>query len=360
MSAAPQHVPLVVETRGVGVAQSVESVHYGSVAVVDAQGQTLWAAGDLAAPIFSRSTLKPLQALPFIEAGGIAHYDLTDEDLALLCASHSGEDRHVAITDRLLALAGCTEAHLQCGCHVPLRFSMLDKAPPARARFDQRYNNCSGKHAGFLAYCRMSDTPVETYLDEGHSLQRAIRARTARLAGVDEASLAVGIDGCSAPNLALPLPALARLYAWLALPDQAPEAALDEQARLDTRTSLARLGQAMSRHPGLVSGEGRSDLHFVQAFATPEGGSDMVAKIGAAGVQLFGLRSAGLGVAIKIADGHAASLHCAAVAVLEQLGLLDDTRRQALAAYARPALRNHRGTVTGELRPVFMLQRPAP
>jgi L-asparaginase II len=347
VSAAPLHTALVVETRGIGSAQSVESVHYGSVAVVDAAGTLLWSAGDPNALTFSRSTLKPYQALPFVEAGGPAAFGFAEEEVALMCASHSGEDRHVALADALLAKAGCTEKQLQCGCHVPLRFTAFDKQPPARSKFDQRYNNCSGKHAGFLAYCRMTETPLESYLDEGHPLQRAIRATTARIAGIEETSIAVGIDGCSAPNLALPLDRLARLYALLARPEQATEA----------QASLATLADAMSRHPEIVSGEGRSDLHFVQAFKTTENDSDVVAKIGAGGVQLFGVRSTGIGIAIKVADGHMPSLYCTAVTVLDQLGLLDDTRRSALSAYARPPIRNHRGTVTGELRSVLALER---
>lgn len=356
MNTPPNHAPLVVETRGVGIAQSVESVHYGSVAVVDAAGALLWSVGDPGAFTFSRSTLKPFQALPFVEAGGIAHLGFDDSETAMLCASHSGEDMHVTLADRMLHKAGCDEHHLQCGCHVPMRYSALEQQPPAGAVFDQRHNNCSGKHAGFLAYCRLTETPLESYLDEDHPLQRAIRARVAAMAGVDEATLAVGIDGCSAPNLALPLANLARLYALLARPDAAPDARL-AGAALSPAEALNRLARAMTRHPELVSGTGRSDLMFMGAFVTPDGQPDLVSKVGAAGVQTFGLRSAGLGIAIKIGDGSMPALYCAATAVLDQLGLLDDARRAALASYARPAFRNHRAIVTGEMRPAFTLAR---
>lgn len=356
MNTAPNHAPLAVETRGVGIAQSVESVHYGSVAVVDQAGRLSWSIGDPAALVFSRSTLKPYQALPFVEGGGLAQFDLDERETALLCASHSGEDMHVALADAMLAKSGCDERHLQCGCHVPLRYTAFDKQPPVGTRFDQRHNNCSGKHAGFLAYCRMTDAPLESYLDEGHPLQRAIRARVAAMAGVDEATLAVGIDGCSAPNLALPLANLARLYALLARPDAAPDARAGGAA-LAPPEALDRLAHAMTAHPELVSGIGRSDLVFMNAFDNADGRPDLVSKVGAAGVQTFGVRSAGIGIAIKVADGNPAALYCVATAVLDQLGLLDDAKRAALAQYARPAFRNYRAIVTGEMRPAFRLAR---
>ena len=191
MNTPPNHAPLVVETRGVGIAQSVESAHYGSIAIVDTSGKLLWSVGDPQALTFSRSTLKPYQALPFVEAGGLANFAFDDAETAMLCASHSGEDVHVALAERMLHKAGCDEHHLMCGCHVPMRYSAFDLPAPAGASFDQRHNNCSGKHAGFLAYCRMTETPLDTYLDDGHPLQRAIRARVAAMAGIDEATLPV-------------------------------------------------------------------------------------------------------------------------------------------------------------------------
>lgn len=344
MSTTPQHVPLVVETRGIGSAQSIESVHYGSVAVVNAQGQLIASAGDAQALTFTRSTIKPFQALEFMELGGASAMGYTSEEIAMLCASHSGEDVHVALADSMLRKAQCDEHHLQCGCHVPLRFSWFDKAPPARAKFDQRHHNCSGKHAGFLAYCRLTDTPLENYLDEGHPLQKAIRGRLARAAGLEETRLVMGIDGCSAPNYALPLATLAKLYALLAQPEAAPEA----------NASLRVLGHAMRDHPLVISGEKRSDYRFVQA-----GQGDWLAKIGAGAVQTMALRSAGLGLAIKIADGHLSALYCATIAVLEQLGLLNEQARTILQDYVRPPLMNPRKIMTGEWRAMVNLQRAA-
>lgn len=339
MIGAPKHVPLVVVTRGVGSAQSVESVHYGSVAVVDEAGALLWHAGDPNALTFTRSTLKPFQALAFVEADGPRQVGFGEREIALMCASHSGEEVHAALARDMLDRVQCDEHHLRCGCHVPYIYNDVRTLPPDQT-WDQTYNNCSGKHAGFLAWCRVHDAPLDGYLEERHPLQRAVRAAVAQRAGLDESALVVGIDGCSAPNYAMPLVNLARLFLQLAWPEAGGDAA----------SALATLGNAMMAHPQLVSGTGRSDLAYMRAFD-----GELVSKVGAAGVQAFGVKSAGLGIAIKIADGNVDALHCAAVSVLDQLGLLDEVRRAALASYMRPQIRNHAKTVTGELRPVVML-----
>lgn len=325
----PRHVPLVETTRG----GTTECVHYGSIAVVDAAGRLVASAGDPESLNFTRSTLKPLQALPFVEDGGMERYGYTSHELALMCASHNGEAVHVGIVQRMLKKAGADVAELQCGCHVPSWFLATETAPPPGAAWSPLHHNCSGKHAGFLAYCRMHGLPTATYLDPAHPLQQRIRADTARYVHGD--ALAQGIDGCSAPNYAVPLKRLAELYARLA------QAGGELQPMFD----------AMTRHPDLVSGTRRLDLALMQA-----GGGDWVAKGGADGVQAVGVRSAGLGIAIRIADGNPRARNAAAVEVLQQLGLLDDTSGTPLAAWDCPPIRNYRGIETGGVVPVLKLR----
>src|SRR5262245_58283963 len=142
----PRHVPLVETTRG----GTTECVHYGSIVVVDRAGQLVAAVGDPDSLNFTRSTLKPLQAIPFIEDGGMARYGFTSHELALMCASHSGEAVHIGIVQRMLAAADVEESNLQCGCHLPGYFAATDTPAPAGARWSQLFHNCSGKHAGFL------------------------------------------------------------------------------------------------------------------------------------------------------------------------------------------------------------------
>lgn len=339
-SSPATHAPLAVAMRG----DAIESVHLGSVAVTDADGRVLFAAGDPRAIVFTRSTLKPMQALPFVRDGGAAHFGYDDAQVALLCASHSGERRHVDGVAAMLARAGHDEADLQCGTHAPGHYEVRGEVPPPPP-YSPLAHNCSGKHAGMLAACALHGWRKDDYLAFDHPLQRNIRAAIAAFCGLDEAALVPGIDGCSAPNYAMPLANLAQGFARLAV-----ASGDDPQSG-----AAARLRDAMVAQPQMVSGEGRSDLALAQA-----GGGDWIAKIGAEGVQGIGVRSLGLGIAVKVADGSRRGLLPAVVAVLDQLGLVTDERRVALAPLARPALRNYRGLPTGELRPTVRLARAAP
>jgi L-asparaginase II len=192
-----------------------------------------------------------------------------------------------------------------------------------------------------LAYCRHCGLPTETYLAFDHPLQAAIRQAVAHLTGVAERSLVAGTDGCSAPNYAVPLSALAFAYARLAG---------SEDARYG-RAPLT-LADAMSAHPEMVSGERRNDLILMRA-----GRGDWVTKVGAEGVQAIGVRSRGWGIAVKVADGNARGLHPTTIAVLDQLGLLDDAQRGELSAWREPTIRNFRGIVTGKVEPVVALEQ---
>ena len=329
---AAAHVPLVVATRG----EAVENVHYGSVAVVDRSGRLLYSTGDPRALTFTRSTLKAFQALPLMRDGGPRAFGFDDREVATMTASHSGEPFHVAAVDALLAKAGNDRGRLRCGCHVPYVFDTLGQVPPPDARFDERHNNCSGKHAGFLAWCRLHDAPAASYLEPGHPLQRRIRTEVGGLLGLEPDAIVGGTDGCSAPNLALPLDGLARLWAMLAAGG----------AGASTDPLLEHLFAAMTAYPEHVSGTGRSDLRFAKA-----GRGDWVAKVGAAGVQVIGVRSRGLGIAVKIADGHADARYVAAFAVLRALGLVEPDDPD-LGGYARIPIVNAAGLRVGELRPV--------
>ena len=335
-----RYVRLAEEVRG-GV---VESVHFGAVAVVDRSGTVVHAAGDPQTLTFTRSALKPLQALAFVADGGVQRFGFSTEQVALLCASHSGEPRHVEAVSDMLARCGCSAADLQCGTHAPGFYEARGEIPPPPP-YSPLAHNCSGKHSGMLAYCVQHGQDKNAYLAFDHPLQQAIRRAVACFTGVPEDRLAAGIDGCSAPNYAVPLAALARAFARLAGADVDP----------DYGRAPKTLADAMSRHPEMVSGERRSDLALMQA-----GRGDWVTKIGAEGVQAIGIRSAGVGIAIKVADGQKRGLYPAIVAVLDQLGLLDDAARAALAPWGRRTVRNYRGLETGEVRPAVALAESRP
>ncbi len=331
------HAPLAEVTRGA----IVESAHRGSVAVCGHDGELLFAAGDPRFVAFTRSALKPLQALPFVAAGGATRYGYTPPQVALLCASHAGETRHIEAAADMLAKAGNSAAELQCGTHAPYCFEARGEVPPPPP-YSPLANNCSGKHSGMLAYCVMCGHDKRNYLDFGHPLQQAIRQAVSRFCAVPEDALVPGIDGCSAPNYALPLAALATGFARLGAAQVDP----------DYGHAPRQLADAMTAHPEMVSGEQRADLALARA-----GRGDWVSKIGAEGVRAMSIRSRGWGIAIKVADGNMRGLHAATIGVLDQLGLLDGPARQALAHLAAPALRNLRGIATGQIRSVVVLDK---
>ncbi|SHH18896.1 asparaginase [Massilia sp. CF038] len=337
-----QPVPLVQTTRGYPEhGFTVENTHLGSVAVVNARGALLWSAGDPHAIVFTRSALKPFQALPFVLADGPAHFGLSSAELALLCASHSAEDKHVQAVESILAKIGLDESHLACGCHAPLYYDSVGKPLPPGQVWRPVHHNCSGKHSGFLAWCRLHGAPTAGYLDPSHRLQQSIRHTLAGLTGLPADQLPMGMDGCSAPNFAMPLSRLAHLFARLAQGSADPVHG----------AAMGDLCDAMRGHPDMVSGQARADLAYMSA-----GCGDWVSKIGADAVQTIGIRSAGLGIAIKIADGAKHVLQSATVSVLEQLGVMDSVQQSLLAHYRNPPLRNARQAVVGAIEPVFTLQ----
>jgi L-asparaginase II len=337
VDAAPRHVPLAAVMRG----PAVESVHYGSVAVADRHGGLLYAAGDPFVLTMTRSSLKPFQAMPFVAAGGVERFGFTPDQVALLCASHSGEERHVAGVADMLQKSGSTVDELQCGMHAPGHFEARGEVPPPPP-WSPLTHNCSGKHSGMLAYCVHCGETKHDYLDFDHPLQRVIRRSVAHFTGTPERDLVAGTDGCSAPNYGVPLAGLATAFARLAAERQ--DAVYGAAPRI--------LADAMTAHPEMVSGEGRNDLAYMAA-----GRGDWVTKIGAEGVQGVGIRSSGLGIAVKIADGAKRGLHPVVVEVLDQLGLLDDDQRAHLSRWRNPTIRNYRGIATGVVTPRVAMHR---
>lgn len=334
--ALPRHVPITVAYRG----GYPENVHHGSIAVVNAQGALLASVGDVETPLFTRSALKPFQAMPLI-AQAAECYDLNDADVALLCASHSGEPMHVERAAALLGKFGANESVLECGTHIPFFFGATGTTPEPGTRFTRLHHNCSGKHTGMLLLAHALGASPSGYLDVLHPVQQQIAASVGHFSGVPVDQLVRGTDGCSAPNYALPLRSLAHAFARLTMTSPDP---IYGQAPL-------RVARAMSRHPELVSGQGRNDLALMRA-----GHGDWVSKVGADGVQALASFSRGIGIAAKVSDGQLMPLMVAFVSALEQLGWLDEPGRAALASLIPPPLRNAAGIEVGEMRAVLELR----
>jgi L-asparaginase II len=331
----PQHEPICASFRG----GHPENIHYGSFAVVNAQGVLLARMGDVHTPIFTRSSLKPFQAMPLV-ALAAERYQLDDADIAQICASHSGEAQHVQRVAALLAKIGAGEQALACGCHTPYFYSATGQTPEPGARYSRLQHNCSGKHAAMLLLAHALDQPQASYLEPSAAVQQQIARSVSHFSGVPVAELVRGIDGCSAPNCALPLRALAWAFARLTLSE--PDNVYG--------TAPHRIARAMSRFPELVSGQGRNDLTLMRA-----GRGDWVSKVGADGVQVLASFSRGIAIAAKCADGSLPALMLAFVSALEQLGWLDAHSRDALSPLLPPPMKNAAGIEVGEWRSLLQL-----
>jgi L-asparaginase II len=345
------YVPLVEVWRG----DVVESVHYGAIAVADAEGRLVAAAGDPGEVTFLRSAAKPAQALALVESGAVERFGLAEREIAVIIGSHGGEPFHLEAVRSILAKIGLSEEALQCGAHAPFHKPSARALRAACAAPTPLHNNCSGKHAGMLALAVHLGSPVASYLDPGHPVQARIRVLVEDLAGLPEGGARIAIDGCSAPTFAMPLRAAALLYARLVAAD-GPRARNGAGGR-ESRDAAARVVRAMRGHPEMVGGTGR--LCTVLLRAAPE--RSLVAKIGAEGFYALGYvrDGAAFGIALKIADGDGERARTsAALAALRQLGVLGADEAEGLKARFVGPIRNRRGLEVGRVSTAFEL-RPA-
>ncbi len=325
--------PVIAEvTRG----GRVESVHRGAYALVDADGRLLAAGGDVENPVFARSSLKLMQALPLVESGAADALSLGSPALAVAGASHRGEAGHVAAVRALLAAAGLDEGALGCGPDWPRDVPVAAEVLAREGAPGRVHNNCSGKHASFLAASRHLGLPVEGYLRPDHPLQETVRETIATLSGapLDEDRLAT--DGCSAPTFALPLRALALAFARLAT---------GKGLSAGRAGAARRLMEAAMAEPWYVAGTGG----FCTRIMTLGGGRIYV-KRGAEGVCVAAFPETGLALAAKGEDGSGRGVE-ALVAALAARALPDPAG--ALEALARRPVRDFNGTAVGEIRPVL-------
>jgi L-asparaginase II len=322
----------------------VESRHRGAVAVADADGGTVLAIGDVTTPIFPRSAVKALQALPLVETGAADAFGFGDEELALACASHSGEPGHVAGVTRMLAKAGLDAAALRCGAHWPI----AQPALTALARTGEPsalHNNCSGKHAGFLCVACAKGIDHADYWRPQHPVQREVRAVLQDMTGAVLGDDRRAIDGCSVPTWAIPLQNLARGFAKFGT----GKSLAPERAR-----AAARLRAACAQKPWHVAGTGRFCTEIMQLF-----GARVFVKTGAEGVYCGALPELGLGIALKCDDGAGRAAQAVMAAITARFLPLGDAERAVLARFVRPTLRNWNGFEVGSLRVIDALASPA-
>lgn len=329
--------------------ETVESIHRGHLIVVDGAGARIAAVGDPETVTFFRSSAKPFQAIPFVMSGAAERFGFLETEIALACASHSGEEVHVSTAERMLSKIGLAEADLRCGAHLPFNEKRAEEMLRAGEKPTQLHNNCSGKHSAMLAFARHIGADLKTYDSPANPIQQAILRTVAEFTETAESEISIGTDGCAAPNFALTLKGMAASFARLVFPPADFSAELREACR--------RIVTAMMNYPELIGGSERLDTILMQAAR-----GRFVSKIGADGVWLCGVLPSpkwkkGLGIALKIEDGDDKRARPPiAIEVLRQLGIF---RPETLSDYSPLPIKNRRGDEVGRVEANFDLSGPA-
>jgi len=316
---------------------AIENYHSGAVAIVDAHGRVIWSIGEIQRPIFPRSAIKPLQAIALLDEKVEKKYPLTRAELALACASHTGEAIHTQALDRWLEKIKCTEDDLECGESYPqLQKDFLNAVhkgrPPSR-----RYHCCSGNHAGFLTLCRAYKEPTLNYRLYSHEVQKRWFEIVGDLTDLDPLRLPWGYDGCGIPTVAIPLQRLAKAYAKFADPCD---------LSLAYQRSISTIRNAIAENPTMFGGT--NELTTTIAKAMP---SSLIVKNGAEGVIIASLPEAALGIAIKIDSGNAQAAKVVLGAALEKIAVLSNEQMYSLNEFFRPNISNTRNENVGRAEP---------
>ena len=322
--------PVLVEvTRG----NRVENRHRGAIAIFDADGRSVFSAGNVDEAIYPRSAVKAIQALPLIESGAADAFGYGKRELALAQASHGGEPDHVAIAAAMLKAAGLDEGALECGTQWPTHSASTAALSAAGEKPSALHNNCSGKHAGFLAVARHRGFPIEGYVKPDHPVQRLVRDAQESLTGAAHHADDCGIDGCSIPTYAVPLTAIAAGFARFG----SGRGLTSERA-----AAARRIFDAAVAEPFFIAGTGRFCSQAITAMT-----GDALVKTGAEGVYCGTVPEAGLGIAIKCDDGASRAAETVMANLLLVLGQQDNA---TLRHWASPSLLNRRGLRIGEIR----------
>ena len=325
--------------------EAVESVHRGHLVAIGRDGKVHISLGDPQIVTYLRSAAKPFQAIPCITSGAADSFGFSEEEIALACASHSGEPTHVETCARMLEKAGLSESDLQCGTHLPFNEKESERLLRAGETVTQLYNNCSGKHAAMLAFAKHTGADTGTYLQCDHPVQEKILKTLSVFCEIPKEDIAIGIDGCCAPNFAMPLDAMARGFLNLVGP---PLGFGDD----DFPSAAKRVVGAMLKHPELIGGTERLDTILMKAAP-----GKLISKVGADGVWLCGILPGekypkGLAIALKIEDGDDKRARpVVAVEILRQLGVLSAGDLPDLSPMP---IKNRHGDIVGMVKTPIM------
>ena len=318
----------------------VENIHRGDAVVVDCNGKITYSIGNPYLPMFWRSAAKPFQALAFVKDGGLDRYHITDEELAVLVSSHSGEDNHVALVRSVLNKVGLTEDDLECGVLRPVNGKAFKKLIVNGEKPTQVHNQCSGKHSQIMALAMMLEVPVKDYIKPDHPAQKVIFKHVAMASKMPEDKLEIGIDGCGVPVFYLPIYNMSLAYARLSTPTKGDWG--------DYTDAATKIRDAMSKYPQVISGTGRIDCALNEIT-----GGRIIAKVGADAVYCVAVKDEGLGITFKIEDGSLAAINPMVIALLKRLELISNDEFDQLQQKFPPVLKNHRGDVIGTIEAVF-------
>lgn len=315
--------------------EAVESVHRGSIAVTDRDGNLLHFWGDFDFPTIMRSCAKPLQALPLIESGAADHFRFTEREIAITTGSISGQDFQQETVRSILEKVDLSESSLQCGAHRPFHVPTAKKLDREGKKAGPLRNSCAGKHAGMLATCVFKGWPVETYMEPTHPLQQWVLEKVSDFTGVSRGRIRICIDGCGLPTFQVPLRNLALSF-----------------ARMTRKkgSSISRLMDCARKYPEMIAGENRICTDLIK---TTHG--KVFGKIGGEAVYGISLFEKGWGIGIKIEDGSLRGLTPSVIEVLGKLAVLTETELSFLDAYHHPKVINYRKEAVGRVRPAFDL-----
>jgi L-asparaginase II len=322
--------------------ETVESIHRGHLFIQDGSGETIASIGDPETVTYFRSSAKPFQALPFITSGAADSFGFSEEEIAMACASHSGEKTHVRAVAQMLEKTDLSEVYLRCGAHLPFYEKEAERMIREGEPATQLHNNCSGKHAAMLAFAKHIGADLTTYEHPENPVQQAIFDTVELFTEIPRDEIAIGIDGCAAPNFAVPVSAMAKSFANLMRP---PESFGEEM-----RVACSRVVSAMTKFPELIGGSERLDTMLMKAAP-----GQIISKVGADGVWLCGVLPNekwphGLAIALKIEDGDDKRARpVVAVHVLRQLGVFSS---DDLPEVSPMPITNRRGDVVGRVEAV--------
>ena len=318
----------------------VECCHKIHGCIINSDGEILAHIGNYKKIVYARSSAKPIQTIQVIKSGAIKAYNITDEEIALMCSSHSGQKMHVDLVSSILDKANIDESKLDCGVSMPFDVNSYVKLKEDNENLTIKHNTCSGKHSGMLISAKILGEDLDSYLDINHPVQQRILDDIARVCDYNREDIIIGIDGCGAPVHALPLYKIA--YGAARLSD--PSKLGDLEAIVDKITT------SMTTYPMMVGGENRFCSELMDVC-----NGRIFGKLGAQGFYLIGDKKNKLGIALKVEDGSVQAVECGAVEMLRQFNLITNEELNKLNKFINPKLKNARGEVIGEMTPQFKL-----